>query len=603
MSNSPQGYAPPATPPVSPRAVSSRGAFPAPGSSRLLVVDDEANNRAALARRLTQKGYIVDVAGDGPQALERIPSGRYDLVLLDQMMPGMSGMEVLRRLRSKYSQSELPVIMVTGMDQSKLVVEALRLGANDYVVKPVDSQVVAARIQSQLARSEADRAIRVVDALTGLGTRQLLLDRAAEALVRSESGSLAVILLNLDDHKALADSFGAEAGNQILRQVAGHLKSSMGEAGLAPDAYTIARMDNQFFVLLNHIGIDRTEHLADQILSSVARPVHFEGLDHEISASVGIAIDDSHSRIPQELLHDAGLAANQSRELGKNRWQRFDTGMRERAQARMSIASDLHHAIARGELVAAYQPEVDLLTKEIIGFECLLRWRRPGLGCLMPSEFIHTAEQTNLIISIGAWVVEQACRQLKVWQTKFPRDKPLTMNVNLSVKQLADPDLINCVRRVLTETGIPPETLCFELTESALITEVESARDTLSRLRSLGVGLKLDDFGTGYSSLSYLRSFQFDSLKIDRSFVSKVTSDPETNAIVAMIVHLAHALNMNVVAEGLEDAQQVAEAVRLGCDTAQGYYFAAALERDEADRLLSEARNETPGFAEIDPRA
>jgi EAL domain-containing protein (putative c-di-GMP-specific phosphodiesterase class I) len=189
-------------------------------------------------------------------------------------------------------------------------------------------------------------------------------------------------------------------------------------------------------------------------------------------------------------------------------------------------------------------------------------------------------------------VVEQACRQLKIWQTKFPRDRPLTMNVNLSVKQLADPDLVGCVRRSLVETGIRPETLNFELTESALITEIESARETLARLRSLGVGLKLDDFGTGYSSLSYLRTFQFDSLKIDRSFVNKVASDPETSAIVAMIVHLAHALNMNVVAEGIEDQQQLAEAVRLGCDTAQGYYFSVALEKDDAERLLSETRNE-----------
>src|SRR5580658_5989434 len=188
--------------------------FPPPGASRLLIVDDEANNRAALARRLTQKGYIVEVAGDGPQALARIQNARYDLVLLDQMMPGMSGMEVLRRLRSTYSQSELPVIMVTGIDQSQTVVEALRLGANDYVVKPVDSQVVAARIQSQLARSEADRVMRVMDPLTGLGNRQLYLDRAVEALNRSrdaEPGSPAVMLLELDDVKAINDSFGSEA--------------------------------------------------------------------------------------------------------------------------------------------------------------------------------------------------------------------------------------------------------------------------------------------------------------------------------------------------------------------------------------------------------
>jgi diguanylate cyclase (GGDEF)-like protein len=590
MNNTPHSEAPVVVPP-DPRPRT----FPAPGSSRLLVVDDEANNRAALARRLTQKGYIVEVADDGPEALARIPHGRYDLVLLDQMMPGMSGIEVLRRLRSTYSQSQLPVIMVTGIDQSQTVVEALRLGANDYVVKPVDSQVVAARIQSQLARCEAERALRVLDPLTGLGNRQLFLDRAGDALgrsVRAEPDSRAVMLLELEDFRAINDSFGCEAGNQVLGQVAGRLKSSLAESAISPGRYTIARIGGgQFVVLLDCVDHDQPERLAEELLLTFAAPVYFGGLQHEISASIGVVVEDGTERIAEDLLRDAGLAACQAREGGKNRWQKFDPSMRERVQARMSIAIDLNHAIERGELLAMYQPEVDLATLEIVGFECLLRWRRPGLGCVMPSEFIATAEQTNQIISIGVWVVEQACRQLQIWQTKFPRARPLTMNVNLSVKQLADPDLIGCVQRCLVETGIPPQTLSFELTESALITEIESARQMLARLRSLGVGLKLDDFGTGYSSLNYLRAFQFDSLKIDRSFISKVASNPDTGAIVSMIVHLAHALNMNVVAEGIEDQHQLAEAMRLGCDTAQGHYFSVALEKDDAEQLLLEARN------------
>jgi len=579
-----------------PESEASLSTPPVSGPARLLVVDDDANNRIALARRLTQQGYEVETAGDGPHALARVPQGRYDLVLLDQMMPGMNGIEVLRRLRQTYSQSELPVIMVTGIDQSQTVVEALRLGANDYVVKPVDALVVAARIQSQLARSEADRAVRITDPITGLGNRQLVLDRVTGALGppgNVEPGPLAVLLLDLDDFNAMNDSFGTEAGTQILRQVAGRLKNSLARSGIPAGNYTIARIGGgQFVALLDRVGRDYPERLAQELLRSFGAPVHFGTLQHEISASVGIVVDEARGRIAEDLIRDAGLAASQARELGKNRWRKFDPGMFERLHARMSIEIDLKHAIARGELVTAYQPEIDLATGEIVGFECLLRWRRPGLGCLQPSEFIDTAERTDLILPIGAWVLENACRQLKDWQTRFPRTRPLTMNVNLSAKQLADPDLVGCVQRSLAEFGIPPESLSFELTESSLITQIEAAGETLVSLRALGVRLKLDDFGTGYSSLSYLRAFHFDSLKIDRSFLSKVVSDPETSAIVAMIVHLAHALNMNVVAEGIENHQQLAEAVRLGCDTAQGFHFSVALEKDAAEKWLCEPQSQ-----------
>jgi diguanylate cyclase (GGDEF)-like protein len=563
-------------------------------SARLLVVDDDANSRIALARRLTQQGYEVETAGDGPHALARVPNGRYELVLLDYMMPGMSGLEVLRRLRQTYSQSELPVIMVTGIDESQTVVEALRLGANDYVVKPVDALVVAARVESQLARSEADRAVRITDPLTGLGNRQLFVDRVTSAVGHPgilEQGALAVILVDLDDFNAINDSFGSDAGTQILRQVAGRLQNSLVKSDTAPGTYTLSRLGGgQFVILLEHTSEDYPERLAQELLRTFSAPLHFGDLQHEINASVGVVVDGGRERGAEGLIRDAGLAASQARELGKNRWRKFDPAMFERLQARMSIAIDLKHAIGRGELLNVYQPEIDLATGEIVGFESLLRWRRAGAACLPPSEFIDTAEQTDLIVPIGAWVIEQSCRQLKAWHTKFPRSRPLTMNVNLSVRQLADPDLVGCVQRSLKEFGVPPETLSFELTESSLITEVESASETLVRLRALGVRLKLDDFGTGYSSLSYLRAFQFDSLKIDRSFLSKVVSDPETSAIVAMIVHLAHALNMNVVAEGIENPQQLAEAVRLGCDTAQGFHFSAALEKDDAEQLLYEPR-------------
>ncbi len=562
---------------------------------RLLLVDDDENNRAALSRRLTMRGYKVDVAEDGPHALARIERERFDLVILDQMMPGMNGIEVLRRLRDIYSQSELPVIMITGVGASQTAVDALHAGANDYVVKPVDAMVVAARIESQLARSQADRVMRMLDPLTRLGNRHLFLECAAGAISRPDGAampSLAVLFLDVDGFKAINESFGPTAGNEVLQQVAERVRRAVADAGIPAGRSAVARIDGGSFVVLLDRPADAAQprKLAESILSTFAAPVHFNDLQHEISASIGLLIPSGNEASAEDLLRDAGIAARHAKEPGKNRWLLFDPGMRERAQARLSTAIDLRHAVERGELFAVYQPEVDLVTRRIVGFECLLRWWRPGIGLLAPSEFISTAEDTGLIVPIGEWVLGHACRQLKAWQTQFPGDPPLTMNVNLSVKQLTDPGLIDCVRRVLAETGIPPTTLNLELTESALMTEIEGAKVVLAGLRQLGVGLELDDFGTGYSSLSYLRTLQFDSLKVDRSFVNKILPDPDTNAIVGMIVDLAHALSMNVVAEGIEEEGQLTELVRMGCDSGQGYYLSVPLEKDDAERLLAKTR-------------
>jgi diguanylate cyclase (GGDEF)-like protein len=560
------------------------------GAGRLLIVEDDVGNRDLLQQRLARQGYSVEVAQDGPTALEKISREQYDLVLLDQMMPGMSGLDLLRLLRATHSASELPVIMVTAVDQSQTIVEALDRGANDYVAKPMDMPVVMARIHAQLARSKADRHTKLLDPLTGLSNRLLLSARLADAIARqprSGTAGLAVLLLDLDGFKVVNDSFGHGAGDKLLIEIAQKLKSAIAECNLTSKA-TIARIGGDEFVILieplDHP--DQPKTVGEAILACLAKPTLLHGLRFTITASIGIALGATEDAAPEQLLRDADLAMYRAKELGKNRLEMYDPSLHERAQSRMATAIDLRHAIERAELLAVYQPLVQLRTKAIVGFEALLRWRHPTRGLLSPSEFISVAEETGMIIPIGEWILGQACRQLKAWQEQFPSFPPLEMNVNLSIKQLKDPNLLNHIRRSLSETGIPPETLRLELTESSLMTEIESAKEVLASIQALHVGLKLDDFGTGYSSLSYLRTLHFDSLKIDRSFVERLASDRDSRAIVETILNLAGLMSMTAIAEGVETEHQLDELISLGCETGQGFYFSKPLEAEAAGRLL-----------------
>lgn len=553
------------------------------------MVDDDANDRDMLSGHLVRRGYSVEIAESGPQALEKIEAAQYDLVLLDQMTSGTSGLDLLRLLRATRSQMELPVIMVTGVDHSQFAVDALASGANDYVVKPVDMPVVAARIQAQLLRASIDRAGKLTDPLTGLSNRALLIERLTSSIAKQgdggKQGVMAVVLLDLDGFKVVNDSLGHDAGDQLLIEVGARLKSRLGAES---HCNLVARIGgDEFVVFLEELeNMEQVRAEAAALLVCLNHPVQLHGRSISIGASAGITFISGQGCTPEELLRDADLAMYRAKALGKNRYELFDPVLGERAQARMFMAIDLRDAIERNQLVAFYQPKIDLHSRSVTGFEALLRWQHPKLGLVAPTEFIPIAEETGLIIPIGEWVLNQACLQLMVWHAKYPRTPPLSMNVNLSVKQLSDPKLVGRVARILAETGIPPETLKLELTESSLIADIESARDVLTSLQALRVGLKLDDFGTGYSSLSYLRTLHFDSLKIDPSFVQRVATDRKTRAIVETIVELARALHMNVVAEGIETEDQLAGLIDAGCHTGQGFLFSRPIPAEAAEKLL-----------------
>ena len=294
-----------------------------------------------------------------------------------------------------------------------------------------------------------------------------------------------------------------------------------------------------------------------------------------MTASIGIALAPEASADPEALLRDADAAMYRAKERGRApRYELFDELMRSQASVRLEMESALHHAIDRGELRVHYQPLVELTAGAVVGCEALVRWEYPKRGLLGPGEFIPLAEETGLIMPVGAFVLEEACRQAVRWQTQDPGRPPLTMSVNLSGRQLADPVLPDCVADALGASGLAPERLWLEITESVLMDDADSSVRALEALRVLGVRLAVDDFGTGYSSLAYLRRFPVDALKIDRSFVGGLDEGPQDAAIVEAVIGLAGALGLRVVAEGVETLSQLARVRALGCDEAQGYYFA-----------------------------
>lgn len=559
-----------------------------PASARLLVVDDDRVMREYMARGLTRQGFHVELANDGRTAVERAFREHFDLLLLDQNMPGMSGIDVLRLLRATYSQSALPVIMLTGLEEENFVEEALEHGANDYVAKPANLKVVAARIRSQLERSRTERREMETDSLTGLGNRQHLLDQL-DGCLRSTAGNPVLLLLDLDGFKAVNDGFGHAAGDVVLLETATRLRAAVQGCGIGRDDHVIARLaGDEFVVLLRDASRGQHERLASAILASVSRPFFYGKLTLILTGSLG-SVECSKDATPEESLGDTDLAMYHAKQSGRNQWRVFEPSMRTLAHNRIALTTDLRTALEKGELLAVYQPQVNIGTREILGFECLLRWHHARHGWVSPSEMIPMAEESGLIVPIGIWILEQACRQLKIWQEAFPRPVPLTMSVNLSVKQLAHPSLVEDIQRTIEASGIAPGTLRLELTESSVMSNIDYSKDVLSRLRALRIGIELDDFGTGYSSLSYLRTIRFDSLKIDRSFVAGLGEEgSEGRAIVGMVTRMAHAMDMEIIAEGIETEQQLQVLAALGCHTGQGFLLGMPQEPEAIEKLLQD---------------
>jgi diguanylate cyclase (GGDEF)-like protein/PAS domain S-box-containing protein len=447
-------------------------------------------------------------------------------------------------------------------------------------------QALANVLADALERQAIEDAIRdraLHDPLTGLPNRVLFVDRLEHALARlGRQHSLAAILfLDLDHFKLVNDSLGHQIGDELLTAAAPRLKQALRSSD------TVARFGgDEFGILLEDIGSERDAiETAERIAAIFARPFVLSGSEHFVTTSIGIALARGGERA-DELIRDADAAMYRAKDRGRARYEVFDEGMRGRAIERLRLENDLRRALERGELRLEYQPVVSLRSFSIVGVEALLRWRHPERGEIPPSEFIPIAEENGLIEPIGRWVLEQACRQAAEWYQARPDAAPLTMSVNLSAVQVTRRSLPDVVASVLRSTGLDPACLSLEITETVMLRDADGLSEVLQALKALGVRLVLDDFGTGYSSLGYLTRLPLDVLKVDRSFVDGLGSEPRDTAITETIIAMSRALSLDVVAEGVETADHVRELTRLGCRLAQGFHFSRAVPAEEITRAL-----------------
>ena len=439
------------------------------------------------------------------------------------------------------------------------------------------------------ARKLAEQRITHVaqhDVLTGLPNRSLLQDRLSQAVAYSVRcmHPVWVMLIDLDRFKFVNDSMGHKAGDVLLMTVAARLRSAL------RDTDTVARLSGDEFVVIltEHEDQKLSVDVVQRLMDSVAQPVMLGSKEFFVTCSIGVAVFPTDGAPAESLIEHADIAMYRAKKLGRNNFQFYTPAMNEEAMERVRIESALRNALERDEFVLHYQPQVDLASGEIVGMEALIRWQHPEMGMVAPNRFIGVAEETGLIVQIGAWVMREACQQNQAWQQAGLGK--LCVAVNLSARQFGAANLIAEIRAVLAETGLPPGCLEIELTESLFMSDVTLAVELLHAMKALGINLSIDDFGTGYSSLSYLSRFPIDVLKIDRSFVAEITRDSNDAAIVASIIALAHNLKLAVIAEGVETEEQLDYLRRHGCDEMQGYYFSRPLPAAEFEALLRQQR-------------
>ncbi|OED36892.1 hypothetical protein AB833_25475 [Chromatiales bacterium (ex Bugula neritina AB1)] len=550
-------------------------------SATIMLVDDEPINTDVLQTYLEGEGYTNFIATcESTKALDIMRQQKPDVVLLDLMMPDISGFDILIAMRRDKRLQHIPVVILTSSDDAETKLKALKLGAMDFLAKPVDASELALRLRNTLAAKAYQHQLVNYDQLTGLPKLDAFLDTAAAtaATLKENNTNGAALHIYVENLKNINSSLGRDIGNKLLQEFSRKLEQCIRSTDAIRSAFvadartSIARTGgDKFSIFLGPLDSPQTAAvLARRIIIDTSDPLILEGHQIFTNVKIGIAIYPDDAADTVELIHNAETAMTYARQHGGGEGYAFYSGeMNAESRQILAMETGLRSAIQRDELKVTYQPKVDLQSGKIIGAEALIRWISGDLGFVGPDKFIPIAERTGLIVPIGEWILEQACTQAAEWRSAFAFDFRLAVNV--SIKQLHDSDMVSTVQRILDRSQLPAQSLTLELTEGMVMENAESNIELLHQLKSLGIKLSIDDFGTGYSSLSYLQRFPLDELKIDRSFIEEVKSEEIRTPIVRAMVSLAHDLGMTVVAEGIETDIQLNHMKTLQCELFQGY--------------------------------
>ena len=553
-------------------------------NATIMLVDDDPLCLEVVQVFLQEAGYRKFVSTRTPaETMRLMEEARPDVLLLDLVMPGVSGFQILAAIRGDRELRYTPVIILTAAGESDKKLTALDLGATDFLTKPVDPSELQLRIRNALAfKAYVDR-LTNLDTLTGLPNRSAFL-RGVEPVLRSavqQGLRCALMYADLDLFKQINDTLGHKSGDKLLCAVAARLEPAAPlpgpELAAADGAPTVARMGGDEFTVLA-LGVANAMEaraVAEKILSAFNDPFLVGGHELFVTPSIGIALCPDDAEDADTLLTHAATAMHQAKQLGRNTYEFFARQMNAEAMNRLTLAGQLRRALERKEFVLHYQPKVDVVSGRICGVEALLRWQHPDLGTVPPLDFIPLAEQLGLIVDIGQWAIEEACRQAQAWRLD---GLPVpTLSVNVSPAHFKQRKAMGAVQQALSRSGLEGGCLTLELTESMLMENAEASAAILREFRAMGVKISVDDFGMGYSCLAYLAQFPLDELKIDRSFVKGIPGNSESTAIVSATISLGKALKLRIVAEGVETRQQLEFLQARLCDEYQGYLYSKPL--------------------------